>query len=257
MTNYEIKTNTQFNSKEIYFTGKPSAEVRTGLKNLKMRWNPSKACWYGFATEIDIIKAITAETQEAQPNEYQTGTIFSDGYMGATRTDGVNSSKYLYGAELSSAIRNHLKAANINGVTVSVKKYAGGQSITAKIKTTAEDLIDFETFKNNFKIETNRWLCYFDDNNQVADVHSSTYFELTAAEQKELKNKVAYFEYQKALNGQDINYFHFDKYPEYTESFMNKIRNVNEIIKSYNYDDSNSMVDYFDTNFYYSIRTVA
>lgn len=257
MTNYEIKTNTQYNSKEIYFNGKPSAEVRNELKSLKMRWHPSKGCWYGFATEIDIIKAITGATQEAQPKKYETGTVYSEGYLGAIRTDGVNSRKYLYGAELSKAIREHLKHAGLTGVTVSVKKYAGGQSITAKIKTTADDLISFEEFKNKYEVTHNHWLYYFDDNKKVKYIHSTDFFELSAEEQNKIKTKAAEFEYHNALTGQDINCYHLDKYSEYTETFLSKIRALNEIIKSYNYDDSNSMVDYFDTNFYYTIKTVA
>ena len=65
------------------------------------------------------------------------------------------------------------------------------------------------------------------------------------------------FEYNRALNGQEVNQHHISKYTEYTTNFANKLKAVNEIIKSYNYDDSNSMVDYFDTNFYYTIKTVA
>ena len=36
---------------------------------------------------------------------------------------------------------------------------------------------------------------------------------------------------------------------------MEIIKKVNSIISAYRYDESNSMVDYFDTNFYYDIHT--
>ncbi len=55
MTNYEIKENKQFNSLEIYFTGKPEEATRENLKALKFRWNGKKLCWYGFA-EMDEVK---------------------------------------------------------------------------------------------------------------------------------------------------------------------------------------------------------
>ena len=32
------------------------------------------------------------------------------------------------------------------------------------------------------------------------------------------------------------------------------VQAANQIIKAYNSDDSNAMVDYFDTNFYYDIK---
>lgn len=257
MTTYEIKTNTQYNSNEVYFEGKPSAEVIANLKTLKMRWNPKKICWYGFAGQNDIIKAITGATQEAQPKEYETGTVYSEGYFGATRTDGVNSHKYLYGSKLSKAIREHINHAGIKGVTVSVETYAGGQSITAKIKCTPADLIPFDEYVKTFEINPG-WNWYTDENGNTIDVHSDTYFNLPTLEaQNELKNKIALFEYNRALNGQEVNQYHISKYTEYTTEFANKLKAVNEIIKSYNYDDSNSMVDYFDTNFYYTLKTVA
>ena len=58
-TYYEIKENNEYNSREVYFSGKPSAEVRDALKALKMRWNGCKRCWYGYTSERDILNAIT------------------------------------------------------------------------------------------------------------------------------------------------------------------------------------------------------
>lgn len=58
---YEIKLNTNFNSLEVYFEGKPAEAIRTALKALKMRWNPKKGCWYGFADREEIDKACKGE----------------------------------------------------------------------------------------------------------------------------------------------------------------------------------------------------
>ena len=41
-TNYEIRENREFASREVTFEGKPSAAVRTALKALKMRWHATK-----------------------------------------------------------------------------------------------------------------------------------------------------------------------------------------------------------------------
>ena len=86
MTNYEIKTNEQYNSKEVYFTGKPNEITRDALKGLKMRWNRTKGCWYGFASEEDIkqacegvtLEATAPKTKEPKKNKYgvQVGDIF-------------------------------------------------------------------------------------------------------------------------------------------------------------------------------------
>lgn len=64
-TTYTIKENNEYNSREVYFSGKPAAETREALKSLKMRWNPKKACWYGFATAEQITAALNGETVPA------------------------------------------------------------------------------------------------------------------------------------------------------------------------------------------------
>lgn len=55
---YEIKTNPQFNSQEIYFDGKPSAAVRAAQKELHFRWYPAGGYWWGYAPEREVAAAI-------------------------------------------------------------------------------------------------------------------------------------------------------------------------------------------------------
>ena len=81
---YKIVKNNVYNSNEIYFTEKPSEEIRNGLKFLKMRYNPKISCWYGFATVEEIQKAIEEpntekkETSKEIKNDYgvKVGDIF-------------------------------------------------------------------------------------------------------------------------------------------------------------------------------------
>ena len=54
---YEIKVNEAFKSLEIFFEGKPGEAIREALKALKFRWNPKKACWYGYADRAEVEKA--------------------------------------------------------------------------------------------------------------------------------------------------------------------------------------------------------
>lgn len=183
MASYRIEKNAQYNSNEIYFESKPAAEVLTALRGLKMRWNPKKGCWYGFAAQDDILAAIGEHDNEL-------GGTISEGYLGATRWDGNKSGKYLYGAELSKAIREELKAQGIKGVSVSCKTFSGGQHITVKVKTMADDFAE-------------------------------------------------------------------DTADGYTEAFRAKLDRINAVLDAYNYDDTNSMVDYFDTNFYRTIKVMA
>ena len=38
------------NEIEIYFDTKPSAEIRTEMKSIKIWWNPDKKCWHSKNT---------------------------------------------------------------------------------------------------------------------------------------------------------------------------------------------------------------
>lgn len=55
---YAISKNTQFNSIEVSFDGKPSEAVRQALKDLKFRWHSVKKVWYGYSEEETVKAAI-------------------------------------------------------------------------------------------------------------------------------------------------------------------------------------------------------
>lgn len=66
---YTITHNTQFNSLEIFFEGKPAQEVREALKALKFRWHSVKKCWYGYTDEETARAAIDGQQIEAPAAE--------------------------------------------------------------------------------------------------------------------------------------------------------------------------------------------
>lgn len=248
-TYYEIKENNEYNSREVYFSGKPSEEVRNALKELKMRWNGKKLCWYGYASERDILKAITGTVAADD-----FGGTITPGYMGAQAWEGNHSGKYLHGAELSKAIREAFKTVGIKGVSVSCKTYAGGQSLTVTVKTSATDFVSESDFVRDYQISTSGWI-YTSLKGDCIPV-DKYFYGMTAEEQQQTREAAAKCEYEKYTQHEtSLNHYYLDKYSIYTEAFSAKLRLINQIIKSYNYDDSNSMVDYFDTNFYYSIYT--
>lgn len=253
MTNYTITHNTQYNSHEVVFDNKPSTAVLNALKALKMRWNPKKACWYGFATEQQLIDAIigngAGESITGEPVE--GATAYTDGYLGGGAVYGAKSNQALYGSDLSAAIRADLKRAGIKNVTVSCKTYAGGQHLTATVTLTADDIIDQKTYIDQYRVSNSRWI-----STGTEDIHVETYYSRTADEQEEIRRAAAAYQYDQQTNRvQDLNIYHLDNCKQFSESGLNKIMAVNRIIKAYRYDESNAMVDYFDTNFYYSICT--
>lgn len=121
MTNYEIRENHQYNSREVYFDGKPSRATLDALKTLKMRWNHVKSCWYGYAQERDLINAIIANDRDGVDitgEKTEGATVYTNGYLGGGAVYGSKSDKHLYGADLSKAIREDIKAAGIKGASV-------------------------------------------------------------------------------------------------------------------------------------------
>lgn len=51
-----------------------------------------------------------------------------------------------------------------------------------------------------------------------------------------------------------INQYHIDKDDRLTDRAKDTMKKANELIRSYHYDDSDIMTDYFDTNFYYDLN---
>lgn len=252
MASYRIEKNAQYSSNEIYFESKPAAEVLTALRGLKMRWNPKKGCWYGFAAQDDILAAIGEHDNEL-------GGTISEGYLGTTRWDGNKSGKYLHGAELSKAIREELKAQGIKGVSVSCKTFTGGQEVRIKVKAAVDDFTGRDEyiemcvagkigFPNWFTTEDGKCVSY-------SDLFGSKY---SGEEQRRIIRSHAAREYDYYISGNhDINHYKIENSKIYTEAFRAKLSRINAVLDAYHYDDSNSMVDYFDTNFYRNITVVA
>lgn len=242
---YEITKNAEFGSLEVRFDEKPADTVRLALKRLKMRWHGVNKCWYGYANESDLVAAILENTPEEQP-----ATVCTDGYMGVGAVYGSKSNKALYGADLSAAIRADIKAAGIKGVTVKCKSYSGGQSITATIRTSPADYIDEADYIAAYRVRGN-WV--YDGERSV---YSGDFYNMSAEEQERLRVAAARYEYARyTTTKQDINQYHIDKYTHLTATALERVQRIKTIIEAYRYDESNSMVDYFDTNFYYHICT--
>lgn len=262
MTNYEIRENHQYNSREVYFDGKPSRATLDAMKALKMRWNHVKSCWYGYAQECDLINAIITNDRDGEDitgKKTEGATVYTDGYLGGGAVYGSKSDKHLYSADLSKAIREDIKAAGIKGASVRCKSYSGGQSITVTLSLPASAYVSKEQFAVDYRIPTSAsWIYYEDEDGKSQTMHIEKYYsrETSAEEQERIRIAAAKYAYKREAESEnDLNIYHLDKYKVYTTETIEIIKKVNSIITAYRYDESNSMVDYFDTNFYYDIHT--
>lgn len=243
---YEITKNNEFDSFEVYFEGKPSDNIRLALKRLKMRWNPKKKCWYGFASESEIKNAILEAGEQAE----EPATVVTDGYMGGGAVYGSKSNKSLYGADLSKAIRQDLKKAGIKGVSVRCKTYSGGQSITVTLRADKSMYRPLEQYIDEYEVRPGDMRIYTGEET----ISTDKYFTLDGKEQQEIREKAARYSYNYwTTNEHEINHYHIEKHNYLTDTAINIIKQIQSIISAYRYDESNSMVDYFNTNFYYNI----
>ena len=255
---YHISENAEYNSREVYFSGKPAAETREALKALKMRWNHKKSCWYGYAAEHEIIAAIQGAELTANPTE--GAIVTTDGYMGGGAYYGAKSGRYLYGADLAAAIRADIKAAGIKGVTIRCKTYSGGQSITATVTIERGDLTEAPTADptRHYTCEFERLLMRYGSWMVGGECITNKKFSEMSEDEQRI-TALQYHAEQRERFGkrQSLNQYHTDPEdnPELSAAFLAKVKKVIAIITAYRYDDSNSMVDYFDTNFYYDIDT--
>lgn len=267
MENYEIKQGTKENAIEIYFTGKPEQETRDILKSYKFRWNGKKSCWYGFATAETITEAIASGTPKANKkieevykvDNKEFNTTVSDGYMGAYETTGskYTAKGWLFGAELSKAIREDLKRCGFKGVSVSCKTFSGGQEIRLKVKANPEDIAKETDYIKDFNINNLR---YWIKDTKGNEMHINDLWGLPSEQITAIKDYNAKLQYDyavKSLDSYGIDMYNYREDPIFTRAFNDKIKALQKVLDAYNHDDSNSMVDYFDRHFYETITVYA
>lgn len=192
--------------------------------------------------------------------EYTTEA--SDGYMGAIKTTGSKSQVYLGDAELSKQIRQALQnvlAPELSKSDVRVRKesYSMGRSIHITLRLDKSKYAPTrDEYKQivieNVKRQRYNWI----QNGDGKDVFHEAYWGMTEEEKRKAEQATA--EQQAIWNYDrdtvDINHYHIDKEDMLTDDGKEIVKVANQVIRAFNYDDSNAMVDYFDTNFYYNLK---
>lgn len=191
-------------------------------------------------------------------------TVASDGYLGATKTTGSKSAVYLRDAELSKQIRQALQevlAPELSKSDVKVRKesYSMGRTIHITLRLDKSKYAPTrDEYKqmviDNVKRDKYNWI-KADDEDSKGTFHEA-YWSMAEDEKREAEQATA--EQQAVWNYDrdttDINQYHIDN-EDMLNGIGKKIVEVaNQVIKAFNYDDSNAQVDYFDTNFYYNLK---
>lgn len=253
---YVIKSNEQFKSNEIYFKSKPSEAVREALKALKFRWHGVKKCWYGFADAEQIKKAINEEPTPIEFEKVEEGTIY-EGWQG-------NRCREWHSVEeLKTLLQIEFKKKNYK---ISIRQKQAGYltALHFTIKLTGKDIKPFEKWKeeNGYRIiPASKWLYYTDESGKLKDIYGEAFYSLdpNASETKALKENILYTSYNLSIKHLQNCSCGLPKTDALTEEAAAKLKDIENIVASFNHDQSNSMIDYFDRDIYddYSIKFTA
>ena len=248
MTAYTITANEAFNSLEISFNEKPGEAIREALKALKFRWHGVKKIWYGYADRETVEKALNGETITAETAPKAKAASKKPDKI---NLDNLGQNKpSLWGSELAAAIREDLKRRGVKGCTVRARKITYDTGITVTITAQPEELASVEEIALRYNYS--RFTCYTDRGFYDGEKWVYNFDSLTDEEKHtEYEKYISYI----AHKAPEINKYHFERaeYPTITTAFYNKVRAVFLIANQWNYDNSDSMSDYFDVGYYLDI----
>lgn len=243
MTNYTI--NQELNGIEISFDGKPETATIDALKASGYRWHRVKKIWYAknTAERLSLAQSLTdGQATAPAPAKKSVDKINLDNL-------GINA-PHLYGAELAKAIREDLKSRDVTGVTVRARKITYDTGITVTIKATAEDIASVEEMKlrynySKFTCHTDRG--FFNGSNWVYNFDELTDEQKQAEYDKYIRHQL------RRVNDFSTHYNERKDCPELATAFWEKCLAVFKIANQWNYDNSDSMTDYFDVGYYLDI----
>lgn len=191
-------------------------------------------------------------------------TVASDGYLGAIKTTGSKSVVYLRDAELSKQIRQALQevlAPELSKSDVKVRKesYSMGRTIHITLRL---DKSKYAPTRDEYKqividnVKRDRYTWIKKDDEDSKGTFHEAYRNMTEDEKRKAEQATA--EQQAVWNYDrdtiDINQYHIDNEEMLNDEGKEIVRVANQVVKAFNYDDSNAQVDYFDTNFYYNLK---
>lgn len=258
---YTISHNYEKNGLEVYFDEKPDQSTRDALKALKFRWHNLKKCWYGRADEETVKAAFNGECSKVEDRKTEilkkcySETV--DAYLwpdGGTK----GSNSHVYGHEVPEKVREIIKACGIKGVTVSKHCASMCVEITVKVRLLDGDVKPFEECREALEdVNANDYLHggWMVDPDERREVRVSFWNEWDGEKQRRAVALWARNKYDTYVNGYPFSICHGwqlkrEEAPMFTDQFWDRWEAMTKIVSSFNYDRSNSMVDYFDVNFY-------
>jgi hypothetical protein len=229
-TNYKEVKNEEKNGIELYFEAIPSYQERQILKANGYKWNNKKACWYIKANkQIEPIKTGIHE----KSNGYCRGSWTGNNYNGNLSLK-----------EIAKIIKNELKRLYPD-VTFSITSelYSMGQSLHISLMSAKKDI--FKTFEQAVEDADGKSLGY-----ARIYAHPEKWEGLTEQDLENSKRAIESLKHEIEKKHVQINQYHIDSELCVNDYGKELLKKAYELATSFNYDDSDGQIDYFDTNFY-------
>lgn len=186
--------------------------------------------------------------------EYETGGETFDGYMGAVGWKGKNVELHKDIKEIAQIVRKQFRQ-KFPGykITARIKRYSGGQSMRVEILIPTTDLMDKAQFvedsvRNPWKYVKGSWgwIGYPNPDGSEGRERPDILGEISADERAKYFSRYYDHALLRYTGNADIN-VGSQPIPLLNDEAL---KYVKSLVDSFNYSDSNSMVDYFDVNFY-------
>jgi hypothetical protein len=250
---YTINLNQDLNGIELIFASKPATAIIEAIKKQGFRWNNKKSLWYAkqtadrlsFAESLGQGKT-TESTSTKTKKETPAESINMDGVKHQPLT--------AHGSDLAKIIREELKNRGVKGVTVRSRRVTYDTGITITVKASAEDFASVEEFQKRkpfalFECDALRHGVFTGQK----WIYSGEWETLTDEEKQIAYNNYSIYTICKE---HEFSTYHRERknFPELTTKFWDKLNKIYEISNQWNYNNSDSMTDYFDIGYYLDIN---
>ena len=216
MTTYTL--NAEKHGIEIMFGDKPDKAVRDTLKSLGFRWHNMKKCWYAKQSDERMEFAIKIANADEKPQAAEP--VKADEPV--TEVDFSD-----WGGKTS---EGYMGAIRWDGSKSHLRLYGSDLSKAIRNDLKAHGIKDCTVSCSSYA------------NGQTITV------KVTAKDSDFTVDDIEPYKRR-----QDVSFSLEDGRLPITDEFKTKLKRIKQCLDSYRYDDSNAMVDYFNTNMYYHI----
>lgn len=230
-----------------YFTKKMTMEeVKAAYRTAALKPHPdvggSNEAMQELNAEFKIAFALAKNaSKKAENNEInQTADSFCRTFYTQNGWQGSRYNRNLATKDIAKNIRDYVKAVYPNyKFSVTTESFSGGSAIEVALMETPVELTNKERMREWFYKDCHLVYCYVPSKGRV---------ERGDMTESEIEEFIAY-RLEDCLSTQTVK----DSDTWINPVVRSVLDDVKALMNSYNYDDSDSMIDYFDVNFYGSI----